>query len=131
MSNDLRSKIIRLAHQQPSLRSHLLPLLVEDGRTAAPKKKTKQSPSDAGAIAKKLVKELEQEFQGDTGDPFVLPKAQQTRLENGVKKMIAAGAVFDDHVYDLFVAGDGVELENELGKFDGFEDVNKVLDSLI
>jgi hypothetical protein len=34
MSNTLRSKIIRLAHQNPSLRPHLLPLL-QEGRTAA------------------------------------------------------------------------------------------------
>jgi hypothetical protein len=29
MSDNLRSKIIRLAHQQPALRPHLLPLLKE------------------------------------------------------------------------------------------------------
>lgn len=32
--SDLRSKVIRLAHQNPELRPHLLPLL-QDGRTAA------------------------------------------------------------------------------------------------
>lgn len=33
MSDPLRSKLIRLAHQKPELRAHLLPLLM--GKTAA------------------------------------------------------------------------------------------------
>lgn len=35
MSDNLRSKVIRLAHQQPALRPHLLPLLMEGSRVAA------------------------------------------------------------------------------------------------
>ena len=36
MSNTLRSKVIRLAHQQPELRPHLLPLLVKTGAGETP-----------------------------------------------------------------------------------------------
>jgi hypothetical protein len=35
MSDNLRSKVIRLAHQNPELRPHLLPLLVGNGRVAS------------------------------------------------------------------------------------------------
>lgn len=35
MRDNLRSKVIRLAHANPSLRPHLLPLLAERGRIAA------------------------------------------------------------------------------------------------
>jgi len=35
MSNDLRSKVIRLAHQNPALRPHLLPLLKGGNKVAS------------------------------------------------------------------------------------------------
>jgi hypothetical protein len=42
MSKDLRNKIIRLAHQKPELRKHLLPLLTKQaGYPKAPKIKSK------------------------------------------------------------------------------------------
>lgn len=59
--NDLRSKVIRLAHEQPALRPHLLPLLVKsaaDKNTPDPNQKYEVFVEDAMSDSQSAGKNL-------------------------------------------------------------------------
>jgi hypothetical protein len=66
---DLRSKVIRLAHENPELRTHLLPLLVKSA--ASPLDRVRKHQLMPAAIRSKLPKLYSQE---KNPDPMVVVK---------------------------------------------------------
>lgn len=82
-----------------------------------------RSPSQ---IAKQITFELAQEVGFPNG--FVFPLA---KIEGAVAKMLAAGAVFDAEGITTLAVGDYEDREARYGQYEGYVEIDEILNSLM